>query len=34
MVAAINHPHLAAIYGVEESDGVRGLVLELVEGTP
>jgi serine/threonine protein kinase len=32
MVAALNHPHIAAIYGVEESEGVRGLVLELVEG--
>ena len=25
-------PHVAAIYGVVEADGVRGLVLELVEG--
>ena len=32
MVAALNHPHIAAIHGVEESEGVRGLVLELVEG--
>ena len=32
MVAALNHPHIAAIHGVEESGGVRGLVLELVEG--
>src|SRR5688572_423441 len=32
VVAALNHPHIAAIHGVEESDGVRGLVLELVEG--
>jgi len=31
-VAALNDPHIAAIHGVEESDGIRGLVLELVEG--
>ena len=31
-VAALNHPHIAAIHGVVESDGIRGLVLELVEG--
>ena len=28
----MNHPHIGAIYGVEEADGVRALVLELVEG--
>ena len=32
MLAALNHPHIGAIYGFEESDGVRALVLELVEG--
>ncbi len=32
LLAALNHPHIAAIYGVEESGGVRALVLELVEG--
>src|SRR4051794_30133521 len=32
LLASLNHPHIAAIYGVEESDGVRALVLELVEG--
>src|SRR5207244_4864039 len=26
------HPNIAAIYGLEETDGVRALVLELVEG--
>jgi serine/threonine protein kinase/dipeptidyl aminopeptidase/acylaminoacyl peptidase len=32
MLAAMNHPNIAAIYGVEEPDGVPALVLELVEG--
>ena len=34
LLAALNHPHIAAIYGVEDVDaaGVRALVLELVEG--
>src|SRR5262249_572678 len=27
-----NHPNIAAIYGLEESDGLRALVLEFVEG--
>src|SRR5688572_9212450 len=31
-LAGLNHPHIAAIYGIEEKDGVRALVLELVEG--
>jgi serine/threonine protein kinase len=31
VLAALNHPHIAAIYGLEES-GERALVLELVEG--
>jgi serine/threonine-protein kinase len=31
-LAALNHPGIAQIYGVEESDGVRALVMELVEG--
>jgi Tol biopolymer transport system component len=31
-VAAVNHPNIAAIFGVEESAGRRALVLELVEG--
>jgi serine/threonine protein kinase len=31
-LAALNHPHIAAIYGLEEADGRPALVLELVEG--
>lgn len=31
-LAALNHPHIAQIHGVEESAGVRALVMELVEG--
>ena len=32
VLAALNHPHIGAIYGLEDVDGVRALVLELVEG--
>lgn len=32
VLASLNHPHIAAIYGIEESAGVRALVLELVSG--
>ena len=32
VLAALNHPNIAAIYGVEESAGTPALVLELVEG--
>jgi serine/threonine-protein kinase len=32
MLAALNHPNVCAIYGLEEADGVRFLILELVEG--
>src|SRR6478672_4392657 len=32
MLAALNHPNIAAIYGLEESNGRQALVLELVEG--
>jgi eukaryotic-like serine/threonine-protein kinase len=31
-LAALNHPHIAHIHGLEESDGVRALVMELAEG--
>ena len=32
VLASLNHPHIGAIYGLEEADGVRALVLELVDG--
>src|SRR5215204_987944 len=32
VLASLNHPNIANIYGTEESNGVTALVLELVEG--
>ncbi|MCI0403179.1 MAG: serine/threonine protein kinase, partial [Acidobacteria bacterium] len=32
VLASLNHPNIAAIYGFEEANGQRFLVLELVEG--
>ena len=32
LLATLNHPHIAAIYGVDESSGGMALVLELVDG--
>src|SRR5687767_7307799 len=32
VLAALNHPHIAAIYGLERSSGMTALVMELVEG--
>jgi serine/threonine-protein kinase len=32
LLAQLNHPHIAAIYGLEQSGKVPALVLELVEG--
>src|SRR5436190_3766772 len=32
VLAQVHHPHIASIFGLEESDGVRALVMELVEG--
>ena len=32
LLASLNHPNIAAIYGFEEHKGTRFLVLELVEG--
>ena len=31
-LASLNHPNIAIIHGLEKTDGVRGLVMELVEG--
>jgi eukaryotic-like serine/threonine-protein kinase len=30
--ASLNHPHIGAIFGLETTDGITALVLELVEG--
>ena len=32
LLASLNHPNIGAIYGVQDCDGTRALVLELVEG--
>ena len=32
ILASLNHPNIAGIYGIEEAEGTRALVLELVEG--
>ena len=32
VLASLNHPHIAHIYGLEESDGTPALVMELIEG--
>ncbi len=32
VLASLNHPHIAAIYGLEDADGITALVMELVEG--
>ncbi len=32
VLASLNHPSIAAIYDLQEADGARFLVLELVEG--
>ncbi len=32
VLASLNHPHIAAIYGLEDTDGAAALVMELVEG--
>jgi serine/threonine protein kinase len=33
VLASLNHPNIAAIYGLEESVGIKALVMELVEGS-
>ncbi len=32
MLASLNHPNICGIYGIEEADSIRFLILELVEG--
>src|SRR5215471_5532327 len=32
LLASLNHPHIAAVYGLEEQDGQLLLILELVDG--
>jgi eukaryotic-like serine/threonine-protein kinase len=32
VLASLNHPNIASIYGLEEANGARALVMELVEG--
>jgi serine/threonine protein kinase len=32
VLASLNHPNIAHVYGLEDSQGVRALVMELVEG--
>ena len=32
VLASLNHPNIGSIYGLEEDDGVKALVLELIEG--
>jgi serine/threonine protein kinase len=32
-LASLNHPHIAAIFGLEESGHIAALVMELVEGS-
>ncbi|MGE3513176.1 MAG: protein kinase, partial [Vicinamibacterales bacterium] len=34
LLASLNHPHIAQIYGFENAGGLRALVMELVEGQP
>ena len=32
VLASLNHPNIGSIYGLEEAEGVKALVLELIEG--
>jgi len=34
VLASLNHPNIAQIYGIEESSGIPALVMELVPGEP
>jgi serine/threonine protein kinase/Tol biopolymer transport system component len=31
-LAAVNHPNIATIHGIEDADGIQAIVMELVEG--
>jgi eukaryotic-like serine/threonine-protein kinase len=33
VLASLNHPHIAAIYGLEDALGMKALVMELVDGS-
>jgi len=32
LLAALNHPHIAGIYGLDEHEGIRFIAMELIEG--
>ena len=32
VLASLNHPNIAHVYGLEDANGVKALVMELVEG--
>jgi eukaryotic-like serine/threonine-protein kinase len=32
VLASLNHPNIAHVYGLEQVDGIQALVMELVEG--
>ena len=32
LLASVNHPNIATLHGLEDADGIRFLVMELVEG--
>jgi len=34
LLAALNHPNIASIYGFDDVEGTRSLVMEYVTGTP
>ena len=31
VLASLNHPHIGGIYGLEESEGVKALILEYID---
>jgi len=32
VLASLNHPNIASVFGLEENGSVRGIILELIEG--